>query len=109
MGNEVSDIELILHQVALAVEQSTGVSTLEGQEVHILHLLDQARPRLEELNVILDTLLGFAKTAETSIFRIHVWRKNQPKLQALQEDIKIIKCSLNIILRASDSRDMMRL
>lgn len=108
LGNEISDIELILHQVALLVEQHTGRTPLEGQQAHILHLLDQAGPRLEEMRLIIDTLIGFAKTAETSIFRTHAWRENQPRLRALQEDIKTIKCSLNIMLGASDSRDMMR-
>ena len=59
--------------------------------------------------MIVDTLIGFAKTAETSIFRVHIWRKTQPRLRALQDDIKTVKCSLNIMLGASTSRDMMRL
>ena len=109
LSNEVSDIELVLHQVALVIEKRTGKSTIEGQEAHIQHLLDQAGSKLKELKVIVDALGGLAKTTKTSIFRAHAWRKNQPKLQALQEDIKTVKCSLNIMLGASNSRDMMRI
>ena len=103
LSNEVSDIELVLHQVALVIEKRTGNSTIEGQVAHIQHLLDQAGSKLEELKSIVDTLSGLAKTTKTSIFRAHAWRKNQPRLQALQEDIKTVKCSLNILLGASIS------
>ena len=106
LGSEVSDIELTLHQVGLALERRTGAPTLEGQEAHILHLLDQAGLRLEKLKTNVDTLIGFAKTSEKSVFRTHVWQKNQSRLQALQEDIKTVKCSLNIVLGASSSQDM---
>ena len=76
---------------------------------HIQHLLDQAGSKLEELKAIVDTLSGLAKTTKTSISRAHAWRKNQPRLQALREDIKTVKCSLNIMLGASNSRNMMRI
>ena len=109
LSNEVSDIELVLHQVALIVEKRIGASTLEGQEVHIHHLLDQAGSKLEDLRIIVDILRALAKTSKTSIFRAQAWRKIQPKIQALQEDFRTVKCRLNAMLGASNSRDMIRI
>ena len=108
LSNEVSDIEMLLYQVALVVEKRTGDSALKEQETHIQHLLDQAGSKLGELRTIVETLTAIAKATKVPIFRAHAWRKNQPRLQALQEDIKTVKCSLNIMLGASNSQDMMR-
>ena len=108
LGNEVSDIQLILHQVALVVEQVQANQHSRGKR-HISSIYwNKLGPRLEELKVIVDTLIEFAKTAETSTFRVYIWRRNQLRLRAMQEDIKAFKCSLNFILGASNSRDMMR-
>ncbi|MCJ1231805.1 hypothetical protein MMC12_008484 [Toensbergia leucococca] len=109
LSNEVSDIELVLYQVASVVERRTGSSALKDQEAHIQHLLDQAGSKLAELRIIVETLTSIVRTTKIPIFRVHAWRKNQPKLQALQDDIKTVKCSLNIMLGASNSQDMMRI
>ena len=109
LSNEVSDIEMVLYQVALVIEKRAGDSALKEQEAHIQHLLDQAGSKLGELRTIVETLTAIAKATKIPIFRAHAWRKNQPRLQALQEDIKTVKCSLNIMLGASNSQDMMRI
>lgn len=109
LSNEVSDIELVLYQVASVIEKRTGDSTLEEQEANIQHLLEQAGSKLGELRTIVETLTDIVKTTRIPIFRTHAWRKNQPRLQALQEDIKTVKCSLNIMLGASNSQDMKRI
>ena len=109
LSNEVSDIELVLYQVASVVEKRTGDLALKEQEPHIQHLLDQAGSKLSELRTIVETLMDIVKKTKIPIFRAHAWRKNQPRLQALQEDIKTVKCSLNIMLGASNSQDMMRI
>lgn len=56
----------------------------------------------------METLTDIVKTTKIPIFRAHAWRKNQPRMQALQKDIKPVKCSLNILLSASTSQNMMR-
>lgn len=108
LSNEVSDIELVLYQVASVVETRRDDPALVEQEAQTQHLLDQAGSKLGELRTIIETLTNIARKTKTPIFRAHAWRKNQPRLQALQEDIKTIKCSLNILLGASNSRDMMQ-
>lgn len=109
LSNEVSDIELVLHQVASVVQKRTGDPALEEQEQHIKHLLDQAASKLCELRTIVQAFTDIAKTTKIPFFQAYAWRKNQPRLQVLQEDIKTVKCSLNIMLGASNSQDMMRI
>lgn len=109
LSNEVSDIELVLHQVASVVQKRTGDPALEEQEQHIKHLLNQAASKLCELRTIVQAFTDIAKTTKIPFFQAYAWRKNQPRLQVLQEDIKTVKCSLNIMLGASNSQDMMRI
>lgn len=109
LSNEVSDIELVLHQVASVVEKRTGDLAVKEQEQYIRHLLDQAGSKLHELRTIVETFMNLAKTTKIPFFQAYAWRKNQPRLQMLQEDIKTIKCSLNIILGAANSQDMVRI
>ena len=109
LSNEVSDIELVLHQVASVVEKRTGDPAVKEQEQCIRHLLDQAGSKLHELRTIVETFTNLAKTTKIPFFQAYAWRKNQPRLQMLQEDIKTVKCSLNIILGASNSQDMVRI
>ena len=108
LSNEVSDIELVLYQVASLVEKQIDDPALRDQEGHIQHLLGQAGLKLSELKNIVETLTIIIKTGKIPILRARAWRKNQPRLQALQEDIKTVKCSLNVMLGASNSRDMVR-
>lgn len=109
LSNEVADLELVLCEVAALTAKRTCDSPLEDQEVHIRHLLDQAESKLTELKGIVDTITTVVKSAKVPIARAHAWRRIQPRLQALQDDIKTIKCSLNVMLGASNSRDMMRI
>ena len=109
LSNEVSDIELVLHQVASVVEKRIGDPALKEQEQYIRHLLDQAGSKLHELRTIVETFTDLAKTTKIPFFQAYAWRRNQPRLQMLQEDIKTIKCSLNIMLGASNSQDMVQI
>ncbi len=109
LSNEVSDIELVLGQVASVVGERATDSIIGQSESHLQHLLDQAGSKLGELRTIVENLTNTCKTTKVPIFRVHTWRKNQPRLQTLQEDIKTVKCNLNILLGASNSLDMMRI
>ena len=109
LSNEVSDIELVLNQVASVVEERAADPTFRHKEAHLQTLLDQAGSKLGELRTIIETLTEICKTTRIPIFRVHAWRKNQPRLQTLQEDIRTVKYNLNIMLGASNSLDMMRI
>jgi hypothetical protein len=68
----------------------------------IPQLLRKAEEKPKELKAIIDNLAASSKRNNVLIFRAGLWRK-EPRLHALQEDIKAIKSSLNVILGASNS------
>ena len=103
LSNEVTDIELVLYQVALLVKKREDELVLRNDDVDIQHQLNHARSKLEELRTIIEKLARLRQHTRFPIFETQAWRRDQPKLQALQEDIKNAKCSLNIILGVSNS------
>lgn len=90
-------------------ENRQGGPALRDQDAHIRDLLDRVESKLGELKAIVQSLTTNIKTTKVPIFKAHAWRKNQPRLQVIQEGIKNVKCSLNIMLGASNSQDMMRI
>ena len=101
MNNEVADLELVLLQVALLTEERATLP--QSKQSAIPHLLKQARTKLVELNRIVSRLTASCRNTKIPIVGANAWRKEQTELQVLQEDIRTIKCSLNIMLGASNS------
>jgi hypothetical protein len=100
LNNEVADFEVVLYQVAAIIKERTSLPATD--ETTITQLLQQAKAKLNELKDIVEYLIATC-TERGVIIRASAWRKGQPRLQALQEDIKTIKGSLNIIIGASNS------
>ncbi|KAI0427180.1 ankyrin repeat-containing domain protein [Xylaria sp. FL1042] len=105
--NEVADFELVLFQLAELVEKRACLP--DSEQSAIPHLLKQARSKLHEIHAIVRTLTSAYLASRSPLVGANVWRKEQGKLQALQEDIRTVKCSLNIMLGASNSQDMLRI
>ena len=107
LSNEVSDIEVVLLQVAKVIEERScsPIPITETDHTTIPQLLKKAESKLNELKSIIGSLAVSSKRNNVTIFRAGLWRKEQPRLHALQEDIKAIKSSLNVILGASNSYD----
>lgn len=107
LSNEVSDIEVVLIQVAKVLQERccSPISTEETDNKFILQLLVRAETKLKELRSIVDGLAASSKQNNVMIFRAGLWRKEQPRLLVLQDDIKAIKSSLNVVLGASNSYD----
>ncbi|KAF6220492.1 hypothetical protein HO133_002925 [Letharia lupina] len=91
LSNEVADIEFVLYQVVAALQERNCMS-------------DSDQGSIPD---IFDYLAGSC-TRRRVLWRAAVWRKWLPKLQALQADVRAIKCSLNVLLGASNSRDLIR-
>jgi chromosome segregation ATPase len=100
LNNEVSDIEVVLYQVAAVLSERSVLP--QSAQMNIPPLLELARAKLSELKAIVDRLSAIGAT-KGILSRASAWRKVQARLQALQEDIKTVKCSLNIMLGASNS------
>jgi hypothetical protein len=101
VNNEVADLELVLFQIACLIQERQCLP--ESKQSAIPHLLKQAGTKLKELKSIVDRLTTNCRNVKIPIIGAHVWRREQHKLQALQEDIRTVKCSLNILLGASNS------
>lgn len=102
LNNEVADIEVVLVQVA-TVFNDRAHSIPENQQQAIPRLLKQANAKLIELQSTIEQLNKLCDRTKIVVLQAHAWRKEQPKLRALQDDIKTVKCSLNIVLGASNS------
>lgn len=102
LNNEVTDIELILNQVATVFnERASSISDTQLQAIP--RLLDQASIKLSELQNRLEQLTKLCERTKIVVFQAHAWRKEQSKFQDLQEGIRTIKCNLNVVLGASNS------
>jgi hypothetical protein len=103
VNNEVADLELVLTQVAtLLKERATLLGSPQSVEA-IPHLLIRARNKLNELRAIVDRLTTTSANSKIPLLGASIWRKEQVHLQTLQEDIRTVKSSLNILLGASNS------
>ncbi|KFY91368.1 hypothetical protein V498_05505 [Pseudogymnoascus sp. VKM F-4517 (FW-2822)] len=107
LNNEVSDLELVLYQLASLVEER--VCLPEGNQSTIPYYLRQARIKLIELKGIVNRLAITIRNAKIPIVGANAWRKEQKVLEELQEGIRTVKCNLNIMLGASNSQDMMQI
>ena len=102
LNNEVVDTEIVLAQLAAVSSKRTSLIEEAEQQV-TLELLSQARVTLYQLQDILE---GFTVLCDRSRFVLNqarAWRKEQPKLERLQDDIKRVKCTLGMVLGASNS------
>ncbi|KAI1144824.1 hypothetical protein F4825DRAFT_475786 [Nemania diffusa] len=99
--NEVVDLELVLFQLAELIKMRACLP--DSGESAIPHLLKQAHSKLHEIHAIVHTLTSAYLASRSPLIGVNAWRKEQEKLQTLQEDIRTVKCSLNIMLGASNS------
>lgn len=101
LNNEVTDLEIILIELASLVERRAVL--LNSQQSAIPHLLKNANIKLVELHNIVDRLRTICQDTKIPIIAVSIFRKEQGRLQMLQEDIRSVRCNLNILLGASNS------
>lgn len=103
VNNEVTDLELVLMQVALLIKERSCLP--ENRETSLPHLLKHATEKLLQLKELIEYLTRAYKDSRATIVAATAWRKEQKNLQDLQEEIKNVKCNLNIMLGVSNSYD----
>ncbi|KAL8788539.1 MAG: hypothetical protein Q9213_001612 [Squamulea squamosa] len=108
LSNEVADIGSVLYHVASVFERRGNDPVLSNQALGIPELMRSATNKLEEVRRIVLSLVRQCQSGRVPLVGAYQWRKHQPRLQALQEDIKNTKCNINVLLGASNSQDMMR-
>ncbi|KXX73195.1 Ankyrin repeat domain-containing protein 7 [Madurella mycetomatis] len=106
LNNEIQDFKAVLHQVAIAVEEKR-VSAQDGHAAPtFLTQIARGKTALLDLKTILERLLSASPKKRDVIPRVLMWRREQRRVVLLQEEIKQVKSSMNILLGASNSRDM---
>lgn len=103
ISNEVADLELVLTEVSMLLRERNGRLGSQQSVEAIPHLLAQAKSKLLQLDAIVKRLAAASAGSKLPLLGASAWRKEQGNLQALQEDIRTIKSSLNILLGASNS------
>ncbi|PVH72794.1 hypothetical protein DL98DRAFT_432533, partial [Cadophora sp. DSE1049] len=95
LNNEVADLKSVS---IVGSEHNSAAS-------HIEHLLSQANSKLSEIKAIVDHISTTTTTlrSRSPASALLVWKQEQGRLQGLQEDIKTVRCTLNIMLGASQS------
>ncbi|KAK8175049.1 ankyrin repeat-containing domain protein [Phyllosticta citrichinensis] len=99
LNNEVADLEFAQRRVVLP----------DSKHSTIPHHVCQASSKLRELQNIVERLSATSRENKACCFLVHVWQKEKGKLLVLQDDIRSIKCNLNIVLGASNSQDIMQM
>ncbi|KAF1998333.1 hypothetical protein P154DRAFT_249135 [Amniculicola lignicola CBS 123094] len=101
VNNEVADLEIVLYEIASLVEKRAALP--DSKQSPLPHLLKQANKKLDELQVVVARLRASCRDARYPLLTANMLRKEQGPLRSLQEDIRSIKCSLNVLLGASNS------
>ncbi|KAL8871775.1 MAG: hypothetical protein Q9174_002462 [Haloplaca sp. 1 TL-2023] len=109
LSNEVADFERVLREVAAVCDARQADPVLDSRASGMPKMLQTATSKLEELQTIVETLSQTVIRTKVALKGALAWRRIQPKLRALQEDIKTIKCHLNLLVGTSNSHDMMRI
>lgn len=106
LNNEVVDLELVLSEVVAVFKGHDASILSESDKSNIPRLLRLAHAKLVELKSIIDPLRKSAGQPDTKITPFIVafeLKKQQSRLVDLQKDINSVKCSLNVMLGASNS------
>ncbi|KAF2238519.1 ankyrin [Viridothelium virens] len=108
LHNEVVDLKVVLFQLAAVTQDREALLSSTPERADIEYLLKRAETKLTELDTINLRLVNTCIETRIAIFRGPRWQREQTAIQTLQEEIKSVKSSLNVILGASNSRDMAR-
>ncbi|KAI1752772.1 hypothetical protein F4782DRAFT_114329 [Xylaria castorea] len=94
MHNEVPGLEVSISRAY----QREGMLTRLRRVCHPLSIQTSALRKLHEIHAILvHTLTWVLLTSRSPLVGAGAWSKEQEKLQTLQEDVRTVKCSLDII------------
>ena len=102
LNNEVADTEIVLAQLATVFSKRTSLIEEAEQQV-TLDLLSQASVALSQLQDILKEFTGLRNRSQFVLIQARAWRKEQSNLERLQANLKRVKCTLGIMLGASNS------
>ncbi|KAF2810800.1 ankyrin [Mytilinidion resinicola] len=108
LNNEVADFQVVCHQVLAVLDDRAAKAYVDTHiDSPIRHLILQAKDKLLELKRVVSSIVTSSRRSR--IVAVQAWKKHQTRLEKLQEDLKTVKCSLNLLLGAAHSRDLTRI
>lgn len=100
LQREVTDIEVVLRNVAAAIKERADLPIPDRSTADIPPLIERAETSLEELKAIVEQVEADIQK-NIPIARGYIWRKRQSELQGIQGEIRSVKSSLNTLFGAS--------
>jgi hypothetical protein len=86
LNNEVVDFEAVCRQVACTLDERASANLAAQSDSSIRHLVLQAKQTLLELQRVLGTIINTSRRSR--LVAVNAWRKEQPRLEQLQGEIK---------------------
>lgn len=77
--------------------------SLSASVIAIATLAAQTCSAFSDLRYLCQSLPERLHASRVPILKAHAWRKEQGRLQSLQEDVRTVKANLNLMLGASNS------
>lgn len=104
LNNEIQDFTVVLHQVSIAVEERRLSGHDDDGKLRLYDLITRGEEVVLDLKAILERLSSAAGIRKRdAIPRVLMWRRDQGRVAWLQENIKQVKGSMNILLGAANS------
>ena len=99
VGNEVSDLELVLRRLALVVENRQ--IKLGDEQTDLALLLQRAEVKLINTKQIVERLTLRCTQVRSQLLSVGIWQVLHPRLQTIQADLRDVKSNINLLLGAS--------
>ncbi|RYO89843.1 hypothetical protein DL762_003027 [Monosporascus cannonballus] len=109
LNNEIEDFRVVLQHVLTKAETKERRNRSADLDTSLISLPDQGLTSLLAQKDILDGFVSGRARKRESLLRNISWRGQQGCVTMLQEDVKRVKSSLNVLLGVSNSQDMMRI
>lgn len=101
LNNEIVDFEAVCRQVGSTLDERAAAKLDAAADSAIRHLVLQARETLVEVHALLAAIV--ATSRRNRVAGVRAWKKEHARLEQLQNEIKTVKCSLNILIGTSQS------
>ncbi|KAF2462807.1 uncharacterized protein BDR25DRAFT_247686 [Lindgomyces ingoldianus] len=101
LNNEIVDFEAVCRQVGSALDERAAAELDAATDAAIRRLLQQARQTLVEVHAVLAAIV--ATSHRNRVAGVRAWKKEHARLEQLQNEIKTVKSSLNILIGTSQS------
>jgi len=103
LHNEVTDLEVVLRQIGLIVKER-DLPYKKSRHGALQNTLQRGNTKLVELNAVIQRLeKSCVGGGKRYLFRAKAWWLEQPRLQALQEELRTIKATPNVMPGATHS------